>query len=651
MPLGSNMRVTTAWPGWAGVLVVALLCFPGEYRPLDTWLDPSWVYGINAAACGAARFGTDFSFTYGPLGFLLRPLDLGANLALATALRLAVHALLLAVLAWRVRRGQGSGVLVFALAYVAAKGLGMTFEYDLLVLAALLAGAMRDEGRLWPFVAPVLGALAGAAPFMRPTLALALGSFLALAAAAALARRLPGARVAALCGLWWCAAVAGMLAVSLFDSAGAFIVWCQASIEITLGFAGAMGIPGPLAWTLAAWGFVALLCLWGWRCRGAAAVLVLAGAPALLISLHHTFDRFDPDHAAHFFPLAAAWCAAATIGTTGRWSRATSVALVIAALLCGAGTLRASGATWTAPFVRQATGVTGMHNLADLARWPATRARLARESTENLSYARLPEEFLAVAKPGAMWDSIPWELSVMPANNLRWQPSPTLQLYSAYTPRLDSLTARHFDGPRAPRYLLYTFVGLDGRAVHFDVPETWRTLLCRYQLAAFHEPAALLLLELHDTPARASIPAPAGTATARPGEWVTVPEDDGLLFAHGHMRPSLAGLALRVFQAPPPVHIELEYFSGARTLVRVVPATVEHGLLVNLPPREAADLAGLFVGQHRDRVARFRFGGEGAALYRWPLVLTYERHGELHGGIGVPRNADLPIGSSKKPDL
>src|SRR5262249_13505152 len=67
---GSIRRLATL----GAFLVVGLLCFPGVYDPPGVGLDPSWIAGLNLFADRGFRFGQDVIFTYGPVGYLARPL-------------------------------------------------------------------------------------------------------------------------------------------------------------------------------------------------------------------------------------------------------------------------------------------------------------------------------------------------------------------------------------------------------------------------------------------------------------------------------------------------------------------------------------------------------------------------------------------------
>ena len=67
------------------LLSVIVLSFPIPILPMELGLDYSWMAGINFARYSGLVFGRDIMFTYGPLGFVLVPVDIGSNAWLWTA--------------------------------------------------------------------------------------------------------------------------------------------------------------------------------------------------------------------------------------------------------------------------------------------------------------------------------------------------------------------------------------------------------------------------------------------------------------------------------------------------------------------------------------------------------------------------------------
>src|SRR5689334_18371342 len=94
-------------PGWADAVLrtalvayIALIAVVVRVHPVSAGLDASWAFGLNEAAAKGRIFGRDLAFTYGPLGYLALPMDVGGNLARGVAAQVAVWLAFGAVVAW-----------------------------------------------------------------------------------------------------------------------------------------------------------------------------------------------------------------------------------------------------------------------------------------------------------------------------------------------------------------------------------------------------------------------------------------------------------------------------------------------------------------------------------------------------------------------
>lgn len=94
--------------GYAG-----LLLFSVNYTAVVPGLDSSWVFALNHFAHGPELFGRDLVFTYGPLGFLAVPQNIGSNLVLAAAVHIGVWCLLVYLLLLFWEAGSRAGALFF----------------------------------------------------------------------------------------------------------------------------------------------------------------------------------------------------------------------------------------------------------------------------------------------------------------------------------------------------------------------------------------------------------------------------------------------------------------------------------------------------------------------------------------------------------
>jgi hypothetical protein len=90
-------------------------------------------------------------------------------------------------------------------------------------------------------------------------------------------------------------------------------------------------------------------------------------------------------------------------------------------------------------------------------------------------------------------DAYPWDYSIIPANNLKWQPRPVIQSYAAYTHWLDNENSKHFESKKAATFLIWqlnkvsknimsgSFESIDGRYLLNDEPNTIISILCNYE--------------------------------------------------------------------------------------------------------------------------------------------------------------------------
>ncbi|MFM6071696.1 MAG: hypothetical protein ACKPB9_08960, partial [Dolichospermum sp.] len=105
-----------------------------------------------------------------------------------------------------------------------------------------------------------------------------------------------------------------------------------------------------------------------------------------------------------------------------------------------------------------------------------------QKSLSNLANIQLPDTIKNLVN-GKTIDIIPWEISLVPANQLNWKPRPIFQSYSAYTKTLDNFNFESMS--KSPRdYIFYNFMSIDGRHPFFDEPKTFSYVFCNYEPSA-----------------------------------------------------------------------------------------------------------------------------------------------------------------------
>jgi hypothetical protein len=618
---------------------------PGGASPVEVGLDPSWRWAINAMPTPEMRFG-DVVFPYGPFGFVLSPTYATGKAFWALAVQWILFALFAAGL-WRLLRGRPPGrVLAAALGLIAAQTLGLFLEnfWVLCVAVLVLPAALEISRARWPLVGA--GALAGFACLTKVSIGLgALGILAAYAAIAA--RRSPDERRLAGLALAVAGATAALAAALTLGSFARLRLWVSGTAAMASSFAEAMSKNDDVGLA----GLVALLVIY---LGGAAWLLArrdpdFAGwwiaTPAIALAYEHTMSRLDPSHARIFAPFLLA--VLALLMLTARSSRALALSaagFAISLAICGPRAVDDLAAGRLPSPYRVAMGRfrAALHPLDEA-------ERAARRSRSLLASLQLPQEWIGSwRQAGLAVDAVPFLLSELPANDLRWRPNPVLQLYQATDAALDRRVADHFAGERAPERVLVRFQNVEGRHLVWDAPLTWQTLASSYE----PDPAASPDRRRFPQPLRRRERPMAWTWTtieplrAAAGEWLAVPQRNHAVFAAVDLARTLRGGLASFLLPPPPLWLEVELPSGKVERWRFLRRTAAAGLLVAPLPANRDQMAGLWDAE--------RFPGRCARRIRWLVerrTWTYEANATVVFRVGrleplTPPAAPLPAGGA-----
>jgi hypothetical protein len=236
---------------------------------------------------------------------------------------------------------------------------------------------------------------------------------------------------------------------------------------------------------------------------------------------------------------------------------------------------------------------------------------------------------------------VPYALSLIAANDLTWRPSPTLQLFTAYTAALDRRVATHYLSQDAPDALLVHFGQVDGRNPVWDTPEAWRAVLAAYRFEAVAPDRKLILLRRRERPLRWSFEE-VGVVALGVGEWLDVPPTPsgfGFLFAEIEAEPSFRGRMQSLLLRSAPLHAEVVW-DAARRRYRLVPGTAAGGILLAPLPRGAGAIERIARGQSSPRAERVRVvaadGERSWAGVRLRLVAGRLLEGGLDAALPYP---------------
>ncbi len=545
---------------------ISLLRFPIVSDLVST--EDGWKSALGILLQRRAQAGTEWIFTYGPLGFFLQSAHVPGLFAARWIFECAMKGALALLAVSALRREPRVDLrvaLVAVLACVPLSDDGAAYEI-LVVLAGLrLLGA--DAG---PWTRTSIACVLG-------TLALVKFSLLVLAAGAvaivALRLAREGRKRAALG--WIATFLAGVaLAWTLAGQSIANLpVYLAAAADLARSYSDAMGREGPVLELAAAIGVLlaiaaALLSRPGLPASGAGRARAALLGFALLLAFKEGFVRQDAYHTARFFAFALAAVPLAALAVPG----ADGSAPTRRVLLLGAGGVAAfalahalrsipdAPESWPDPARAIAQGLRG------LARPLALEAELdARLAQERSAFAMPRVREIVRDEPVDVLGN--FEIFPMLAG-IAWTPRYCFQSYAAYTDRAAARNARDLSGDRAPRFLL-----ADGGVVDARYPGVED---CGSVLAAFrgYRPVGgergFLVLER----TKAEIPAPLKTVRVRlrPGEALDAPGEGAPLLARVRCRKtlvgSLRGAALRTSE----VAIRVELRDGRIATHRLLPS-------------------------------------------------------------------------------
>jgi hypothetical protein len=609
------------------IALVALLTFPGDFNPMAGGLDPSWMWGVNAFAAAGLRWGRDLVFSYGPLGFIARPLDVGHNVLYATILRLCVHGVILGtvVLVFS-RRRDPLPVLAFLAGFLVTVAWNLEFDYQLAGAMALTACAALDLG-----AAPLLivsAVLAGSLIFVK--FATGLVALLTMAIAAFRWCQRHGRIGVAAWALASSAAVVVALSWLLFGSLPVLSGFLRQSMELSRGYNDSMSIAGPSAVTVAAGILlgvtVAVAALSARAPAGADVFLVFAAL--IPFSAKHAFLRADWEHMPFFFGLL--WWAGTTAILLPGGRRRIGPPIVLLLATTGLFVATAPSSITRAYTDRLASILTGRFATDRIARVinPGDTRNLREASRAYLGLRDLvPTEWKRVVGSRTVM-VVPWELSVCPANGLVCVPYPTLQMYATLTEELDQWSADRLRSSPAD-FVIVEVGSIDGRNMIWDAPETWQALMEGWEVSRAVEQGTgklgRLLLRRRARTLRLRTTSFA-TETASVGEWVEVPRSAHRLRAAIDLDISIFGRLRGTLLRSRAIRLDYKTESGRQGTARLVIGTAKAGVLLDARPDDAAQLGALFEdAETADPIRAFRIAGDGAADLRSTFSIGWLR--------------------------
>jgi hypothetical protein len=593
------------------VAFLAVATFPPLIpRPRVEGFDESWQMALHESVARGFVYGREFAFTYGPLGFLAYPFDIGGLSESTAVWRLLIHLAFCVAVGLNIWSCPSMGLAGLLAVTIAFSQVRVELTPRLLLAEVAFLTFAYVRGVFWPALPAAALAAVGLLVKVNTGAAGAISLAFWLAVMVSIRR---GRAV----GAWLVPIVAVFLATVLtyFRYYGgpldAMSDYLAASLRIAGGYSAQLSIVEKGAY---AWQILTPL--------AAVAAAVIAGAfldrryalTGVILSgvffnlLKSAGVRSDPTHFFTFFEALPGFVALFLVLPTTTKQEYAAATLCVAVL---AYSVYFRGAQYLPPkeFPAAAYLPDGPRNLLDALHWEQSRRAVGQLSDLTIARQRLPAAWLDQIGTEPV-DAYPSELSVVFANGLNWCPRPMPQSMTAYTPELDGASASFYRAPAGPRWILFEQTALDRQHPWFIDPLTLRELYNRYELAA--KGPRYLLLKRRSEP-RGFEWEPIGSARMRLGDRIPVPRDESFLVAAA-MRFRLTGRgrwADWLWKVYPP-SVRLEFACGDETRSQLTWRNAINGFLVSELPTTLGDADALWNPARRSAVTAMTLLGDSA---------------------------------------
>jgi hypothetical protein len=618
-------------------------------------LDGSWVYSMNQAVAQRMVFGHDIIFTYGPYASVYTQTYHPGTVWMMLLGSLLLDVCYACCFAWLVRPAAWSWTLMLAAMLFAPLLILDDWFLSFLLLEVLFVFRLLDEGPgqdkkpISILLAAAIFGCAGMLPLVKLSL-LVLQVYVSVLCLIFLIfhRRWTMAIICSLAPtigmlFFWFAAGQRMANLPGFFSA---------SIQLISGYSEAMSIPGQrrqVALFLAGALATLFAIIFARRLkRSLKLFLLLAYAFYLFFAFKEGFVRQDDHVYIALVALAPASLFLMLLQTPQR--KRFSTVLCSIALLA---TTTASGFIWREYFVDAALaqGIPP-ETFQELKGWALlTRLHTKLGSEELLEMAVLADPQVAFHLPPDYgfrpWrdrfednrreinassqldfdlkgtvDVYSYEQSALLSRGYDWDPRPIFQSYSAYTPKLIRINEQHLRGTGAPDHIVFQLETIDDRLPALDDGLSWPAMLDNYRVAEVS--GDWVHLTRNPGPIRTeSRFTPLGEASARLGQDVPVPPENGPVFVQIELAPSLYGRLVDTVYKLPSLELTLTCGNNQKAVYRVVAGMMKTGFFVSPLITDNKGFVGLFypsqplTGGNKVLAMRLDSGGGGwSGTYR-----------------------------------
>ena len=597
-------------------------------------LDESWASALHIAFRDKIQFGTEFIYTYGPYGFLRV-----ANYYFPETYRYAfAFSIFIAIAAWaglwRIvqyclsRRDRSYVWLIPVLWFFPHRHLAIESFQFLLVILPLLLYFYIGKGITPTLVLTIINAsLASLTKHTHLVLAIAFIGLITIDEVGRL-KRIP--RVASI----YCAFMLLLWVFASQDLAN-IPAYIFNSLEVIRGFSAAMGTPGHLdevlLYSFGAGIFLLVIGVVEHRNRPWWGILPTLGLAAnFFLIFKGAFTRHD-GHAlqAIFNAVPVMLVFAAILWPSIRyssWRINKRIKLSLPFLLgFSALCMTIMSSIVLNHYLKYGNGSyvinTVNHNfqkipqVVQILSGGVDASAIAREGK-----AAIRAENVLPPVSGTV-DLYPNDTANIFANDLEYQPRPTVQSFSAYTDKLARLNAQHLTQPNAPQNILFDLNPIDGRMASFEDGLSWPEILTRYNITNLKN--RYLLLQRNFQPRKYKIEPIQDWVDVDFNQWFDLKDTTQPVWAKMDIHPNLLGKLTTTALRLPRLYIELETADGAIEKYRTVGDIMSEGFLLSPALSSRWDFLDFASDNWQTRLAgkqvtRFRILAGDSNAWRYP---------------------------------
>ncbi len=590
------------------IILIATLCIQCPVKPdcPSINFDDGWIAALNYLPFSKYTPGFDYSYMYGPLWFLVHPINILHNQLWAQAF-LIFEYFCLALVVWFYRHSQPAFIFCGFISLLLLSGFTIHGRYTIpspdeylpiIIVLMLLSMSLITQGRVLLFSSILTAILSSILLFIKfdvgVEVVITLGLYILVSFI--WKRPYPSIALTALLSTFFISVF--ILMAVFFKEPSNCVNWVIASMEFktsfTQGWSETTDIPlVSLLFNLGVITQIIYLWIIAYSARKVENLGLLGTVlfPIIVLNFLHGFVRNDCWHMLAFF-------------------RFESAAIALSILLCR----RKLDFVW----LILCFSLISIVNIGLDGKAPDDIS----VASSRLQSIQLSKDFLSKIEFGKTCDGVPSNMMWCMANHLNYKPNLFVMLCGACTSKLDKQEAEYFAGQNGPDYLFCDFSSLNQKHMFFETPESWRAILEHYKPINFELSKQVLLLKKQPSSTPVLL-TPGTNLSIITGEWLSVPFCQNPMYCSFHFMYNFWGKIFSLFYKIPSIYFNVKYADGQMQSYRLVPDSSRNGILVNYLPEDMQALRLLFDGKANNSVIEFQLVGPGLSYFQTPISYNW----------------------------